>query len=454
MLDQSFSVSNFRKIFDYENRKGCYLEGRYYPGLEKISKELKTCATEFKSLNKEKSTLSIENYENKKTELNDKKNRLKEQKEILLNAELEKICKQINEGDYCVELIKVNTPKGNKVAYSIEKNNICAYFIIKQIQYTLKKLYKVQQSNRYNIICSLRGILDNNFPKYIIRTDIEAFYESISQDHILNKINKDSLLTLSSKKIIQNIFVEYKKLSGSSSGIPRGIGISAYLAELYLREFDEAIKRHSDIIFYARYVDDIIAIYAPKPDTDISDLFNKIKDEAAKLSLTLKDKSSGKTDEIDLRTPSNKKFEYLGYKFNIESKKVNIGISDNKTGRYKKRLEIIFSEYEKQKPTEIIARKLLINRIRFITGNTRLSNNKDNALVGIYFTNNLITDSSCLNKLDTLLTQKINNSQALSDRVKKRLLKITFKTGWEQKIFYKFSVKEIQEIVKVWKDVA
>ena len=29
-LDQSFSSNNLRKIFDYENRKGNYLEGRFF----------------------------------------------------------------------------------------------------------------------------------------------------------------------------------------------------------------------------------------------------------------------------------------------------------------------------------------------------------------------------------------------------------------------------------------
>lgn len=38
MLDQSFSADNFRKIFDLENRKGNYLEGKYFPDLKEISK--------------------------------------------------------------------------------------------------------------------------------------------------------------------------------------------------------------------------------------------------------------------------------------------------------------------------------------------------------------------------------------------------------------------------------
>jgi hypothetical protein len=41
MVDQSFSVENFRKIFDYENRKRINLAGKYFPSIKKISEELK-----------------------------------------------------------------------------------------------------------------------------------------------------------------------------------------------------------------------------------------------------------------------------------------------------------------------------------------------------------------------------------------------------------------------------
>ncbi len=399
MLNQSFTISNFRKIFDYENRKGYYLEGRYYPEIESLTKELKNCATEFKILNKEKDQLSTEEYEHKKSQLNSKKNKLKEQKEKLLIYELEKLCEKINKGEYCINIIKTEATQDNKASYSIEKSNICAYFVIKQIQYTLKKLYKVQQSNRYNIICQLRGVLNNSFPKYIIRTDIKEFYESISQDKLLKKINKDSLLMPSSKKIIHDIISEYNNLSGTTTGIPRGIGISAYLSELYLREFDEAIKKHPDIIFYARYVGDIVVIYAPKPNSEPLKFLDKIREEAGRLDLSLNENIK-KTKTINLMTPSNKNFEYLGYKFLIESKKIKIQISSNKMDLYEKRIELSFDEYTKQNPTEKVARKLLIDRLRFLTGNTRLSNNKDNALIGIYFTNNLLTDSLCLAELD------------------------------------------------------
>ena len=58
-LDQSFSSNNLRKIFDYENRKGNYLEGKFFfkkgeffPEIEEITRKLKQCSSEFKELKK------------------------------------------------------------------------------------------------------------------------------------------------------------------------------------------------------------------------------------------------------------------------------------------------------------------------------------------------------------------------------------------------------------------
>ncbi|WP_445369275.1 antiviral reverse transcriptase Drt3a [Methylomonas sp. BW4-1] len=262
MLDQSFSVENFRKIFDYENRKGSYLEGRYFPEIEEVTKQLKTCVGKIKKLKVE-----LPNYEELKLALNSEKEILKDKKEKLLNIELEKICHIVSRNDFSFNLIKVDTPTGKPI-YKIDEFDVYSYFIIKQIQYNIKKLYKVQQSNRYNIICQLRSLLNDGFPKYIIRADIKEFYESISRERLLNKINKDGLLSLSSRTFIKVILNQYGKLSGSPVGIPRGIGISAYMAELYMRDFDHAIKNHPELVYYARYVDDIIAIYAPKPNSN------------------------------------------------------------------------------------------------------------------------------------------------------------------------------------------
>jgi hypothetical protein len=43
-------------------------------------------------------------------------------------------------------------------------------------------------------------------------------------------------------------------------GVPRGVGISSYLSELYMENIDNEIRNLQDVIYYARYVDDIFII--------------------------------------------------------------------------------------------------------------------------------------------------------------------------------------------------
>ena len=58
LLDQSFSTDNFRKIFDYENRKGQHLEGKFFPEIEKITKNLKNFSLEFRELENKRPKIS------------------------------------------------------------------------------------------------------------------------------------------------------------------------------------------------------------------------------------------------------------------------------------------------------------------------------------------------------------------------------------------------------------
>ena len=84
-----------------------------------------------------------------------------------------------------------------------------------------------------------------------------------------------------------------------------------------------------------------------------------------------------------------------------------------------------------------------------MTSNTRLYNNKKNVLVGIYFTNSLITDCSALIKIDKYLLSKINtlNNPSLEIRLKKN----SFHKGFIDREFKRFSTVDLSKIISVWK---
>ena len=441
MLDQSFSTTNFRKIFDIENRKGNYLEGDFFPIVENYSQLIQSCRRDLHQLKKEKSEI----YDQQKQDLSDKLKELKSTKEELLNVELNKVSCEARAKGFSFGIREIDVGKPNKVF--VAKQTATTFFSLKQIQLNILRLYKVKQGNRHQIVCQLRELLADSFPKYILRTDIASFYESIPREALLKKLRDDPLLTLASKKMIRRILSEYRKLTEQDVGLPRGIGVSAYLAELYMREIDSAIRDYPGVSYYARYVDDIFIIFCPPPNIGTFRFRRAVINAFKKLDLN---RNRKKTEIICVPSRKPSSIEYLGYKFEIDSDKVVLRMTDKKVKRYKERMDLTFSAYIKQsKRSEKKARSLLERRIKFLTGNTRLVNNKKNVVSGIFFSNTLLTCQQDLVHLDHYLKTKISSLN--NKRLKNRLLKHSFVGGFEEKRYYKFSTQDLSRIVEVWK---
>ena len=382
MENQSFSAENFRRILDLENRKGLYLEGRFFSHINEITEKIKKCTKEIKEKQKNRTGL-----DNEIEELYKRKKELKEEKNEKLNAELQKVSKKVVAKDFKIELEKKDI-KNKKPVY-ITKDSPEHYFTMKQIQRNVSRLFDVKQSNRYENVSQVKNILKDGFPKYVLKTDIDNFYESIPHERLLKKINDDNLLTPFSRKILRKIINEYIRLSGSDKGIPRGVGVSAYLAELFMRDFDNKIISTEEIIYYARYVDDIIIIFTPKSNAHHIDYLEEIKNIIEnKFNLKLNDQ---KTISFDLLDPKQRHLctmEYLGYKFTFGTGEIKTEFTEKKFNKYKHRIDLAFNNYlNLSKIDEKEARKLLVKRLRFLTGNIRLKNNKKNILVGIYYSN-------------------------------------------------------------------
>lgn len=454
MLDQSFSAENFRIILDYENRKGVYLEGIYFPKIAAITEKIKKCNSDVRDKQK---TLAAPAFDLFRERVNKKKEKLQKQKETALTAELEKISEKIADVHFRFVLDKISS-HWKKPIYTVNKLPE-TFFALKQLQHNLNRLYKVKQSNRYEIISQVVRLLGDNFPKIIIRTDIKEFYESIPYDKLLIKLNKDNLLTFSSKKILREILYEYQTKSGSTCGIPRGVGVSAYLAELHMRDIDVKIKSLPNLTYYARYVDDMIAIFTPTfPDGDpsrsyLSEIENIVQDKAHGLEL-----NKGKTSLISLlRGKQDCSFEYLGYKVVLTQGKVEVKFSKKKLEKLKKRTDATFEAYiNLSRSNEKKARKMFLKRLRFLTGNTRLLNTKRNVLVGIYFSNSLLTpDYPDLLELDRYLRDKVTTlikATTLKSRLDElfRTDNLSFQGGFKKRKFSQFTTNDLSEITKIW----
>jgi len=464
-MNQSFNTENFLKIFYNENRKGNYLEKNFtqFHEAKTISEQILDINSQFKEKKKELlgSTITKEEYELFKIEKNTEKEILQKQKhdkiEILLNEITEKISKH----EYSLE-INDDLEIDGKTVYTVDKTSPETFFILKKLQSNIQHTFKVKQSDRNEIIHQVKNLLDNSFPKYVLRTDIKSFFESIPHDKLLKKIKKNPILNPQSKKIINKILREYKSKTSLDKGVPRGIGISAYLSELYMRDIDNKIKQLPSVTYYARYVDDIIIIFTPNTKYDNLTYIDKIKNIISYESLEINETKTKEFDLVTAKTTEN--FDFLGYKitFNNINQPIEVNLTTKKINKYKAKIDKSFELYNSEsKHDEKKARKILVKRLRYLTENTRLLNVKKEILIGIYFSNIMLTKTNSLNGLDRYLEYKINTILAPHpalvhiniDRLKNRLKKFSFENGFLKQRFCKFTTYDFKLILEPWKSL-
>lgn len=501
MLDQSFSYENFRILLDVENRKGRYLEDKVFFDLDifKKSREVSDLIiVKNKEIREESYKVkSIHKIEDRDytllDKLNSEKDELKKTREKFLEDILIKIARKTDVEDYELKIKKGQIKWGSQL-YEIEHNPE-NYFVTKQLQRNIFKTFKVKQASRKVIIDQLRLLLDDGFPKIIIRTDINKFYESIPHKELLAKIEENSLLSFPSKKMINKVLNQYWKIlvadgkklvTDERVGIPRGIGFSAYLSELYLRGFDNKIKSLPNVTYYTRYVDDIIIIITPKHRKEIRSVLS-YRNEIKKilLSSTRLEINTSKTKVIDITTENSERkksitynLTYLGYRFKIfyskktvaecgsirtfiSKNKLQIFMSDDKLKRYKDKIDATFSDYYAsiaKYSTEINpSERMLAKRIKFLTNNHQLFRRKSNVFIGIYFSNEFLSKPySDLLALDTYIKDKISTlPTSTNSKLLEKLNKLSFQKGFETKSIVRFNTDSFKngKMVQIWKNL-
>ncbi len=446
-MDQSFSVDNFKKILSYENRKGRNLEKEFFPAIFETTKAITEINKKIHTLLRFRVT-----DESVLVKLNEEKVNKKKLKQELIEKHLSEVSKKLLDHKFKIAITKVETD--DKPVYTTTETAE-NYFAIKQLQYNVKKSFKVKQANRFAIVNQINSHFKDNFPKIVLRTDVKSFYESIPHDKLLAKINDNPLLSFLSKKLIWKILKDFLVASDATDkvGIPRGIGVSAYLAELYMRDIDKEISSLNDVTYYARYVDDIIIVFTPTTTQKALTYLDKVKcimetDTGLRMN-------PGKTYELDLvKSNASRNICFLGYRFEFNDGTLKkIGLTRTKLKKYIRRITSAIDEYNKQKRFDSkAARRILIHRLNFLTGNTRLENNKSSVLLGIYYSNSLLSEPlDDLIALDLFLYKKID--RCIDDaNLKKRLNKFSFQKGFEERKYVNFSSKTkrvtLNEILK------
>ena len=280
-----------------------------------------------------------------------------------------------------------------------------------------------------------------------------------------------------SKEMIKGLLQSYdaikdKSIVGSGKGVPRGIGISSPLSELYMADLDKEIKGRREVIFFSRYVDDIFIVLSDLAgQQSIEAYYHQLEGQYKSRGLSLQAIGSDKCQlignlfkESSGVNPNTADLTYLGYHLYISREKRKMqaifGLSGRRKDKIKQRIDHTFDRFgHVVKVDARQAKRDLRDGLNLITGNIRLNNAKSSVKVGFYYNNDLLDREEDFNELNQYLQSKTlpipanlfgntTDRENFERKVKSYISSISFKKRWEERKMYDISPERLKEIEK------
>ena len=367
-------------------------------------------------------------------------------KEEFIKAIKDELGESLIDGTYQFQIKKSNELylNGRKKG---EFNHLCQNLILRKLFNNIKRIYSIQQADRNSIIKEIKILLEENVDMHIVRLDVRHFYESIIRDNVLNRIVIDSRLSHHSIMLLTVLF--NNPVIKASEGLPRGLGISAVMAEMYMKYFDLEIKRIPGVYYYARFVDDIIVFCSSDESQEV--VWKSAEKGLSELGLELNKEKSYRWRP----SPNTQELTYLGYAFQKNNNHLDISIAAKKLKTIKTKITKAFVSYSKCHDFS-----LLKQRIKFLTGNYTLYRSDSLApiKVGIYFNYKMATNIKPLIELDRYYqrllhcqTGRLGSKVSLPKANMKSLEKYSFRFGYENHVNHYFTLAQIEKITECWR---
>lgn len=343
--------------------------------------------------------------------------------------------------------------------------------ILRLVSKYVSRRFRVDIKNRDRIVRAVIEALTDSTPIYILRRDIASFYESIPTDRIRDRLEHGAYLSPSVRHYIKAYFDTF--CTGAAPGLPRGISLSAVLAEMAMDDFDKSVRSLGGVYRYFRYSDDILVLSFQPPDSIEAALPSLLPP-----GMKFNDAKASRVD-IDCTNKSRKaikNFEYLGYKYGFsdlvrtkEPRVITVAVAERKLSRVKTRIFCAFKAYSRDGDFE-----LLLDRLRFISGNFAVLRHGASAVKtsrqvksGIYYNYKLcgtyakgehMSHSGFeLKALDAFYYSLLKHAKEIGaslDPVQLRQLQdLSFFKGFALKFTWRFRTARVQEIKKVWRNV-
>jgi len=330
-------------------------------------------------------------------------------------------------------------------------------FPAKQAAEAIKSAASVDAPNRNSIVRALKETLNKRYGHAIYKMDVQSFFESIPHSTLIDRLARPSSLDGVSAQLARQLLSEYEAITGNEMGLPRGVGLSSQLAELYMSDFDLKVKMHPGVLFYARYVDDVVVVVE---NDQVLELVQQVMaSELQEMGLKIKIEKTRviRTDEKGNYNNSDE-LEYLGYRFVRSQNTLVTGLTNNRKGRRMERLRLALERWSSTDPSCTRPNHghdgVLVDRVRYLAGNTKLLNSKSNVAIGLFHSNSALDEgASELAELDAYLDSFLDtHASKMTDGLRNRLESISFVKMFASRPFLRLRQKRIEQIVRVWKE--
>ncbi len=389
------------------------------------------------------------------------------------NVVHEAISKSLDPASYFPEIKRYDFLK--KSVYSLPR--IEDKLVFRKCAYNVKRVIDSSPKSRKKIIRELKGVLRDGASYRIYKFDIESFFESCDPSGIQALVD-DLSVSRQTRRLICRLVEVFN--DGNGEGIPRGVEISSVLADLAMHGFDRRFSQDERVLYYARFVDDILIITTGAENPR---LFGRELGRYLPVGLTFNYNkkrivdvpSRGCGDSGGMADLEVASFEYLGFQVSIVDTGLKVYSAKPSSQRkiIDRRVDVLISPKKIKKIKSRIMRSfvdfsysgdfaLLCDRILFLSSNRLLLDKKSSRRVptGIYYNFSEITNSEkSLGELDSLLRVLVLNPKSrikskidmlLTNSQKKEILAMSFLSGHDEIRFRRFSPNRMSEIAKVW----
>jgi RNA-directed DNA polymerase len=286
---------------------------------------------------------------------------------------------------------------------------------------------------------ALQGALASSLYAEFVKIDLQNFYPSIPQQHLLatlrKKIRKKEILHLIESAIKTPTVSASKGGSGATpnlQGVPQGLAISNILAEIAIGEIDRAYASRPDI-WYSRYVDDILILCKTGDGASVAQAI-----VAQLKAIGLRAHAPGEPNSKSRVGTLAEGFSYLGYHVQNDT----LSIRPESIRKFEGSLASIFTAYRHRANTVKTAadKQLAIDVCRWRL-NLRITGCifKERRLGWVFYFSQ-ITDTTRLRSVDSTIATLLKRFSLISEIKPKTLIKTHYESKRHDKSTHKYIV--------------